>query len=239
MQTALDPRGRIVLPTRDVPATCEGCDEPVIAKLGEFVAHHWAHRPGADCARQSAPTSDWHLWWQQVVPPERREVTVGENREHRADVILPGGAVMEVQHSGISMDDVRARVAFYEAATNRRVIWVVDCRDADIEQAGPTWDRHWLWKRPRPWVVNARGRIYLDLGPDRGVLRVKRWDRETGGAKFYAEKKDRKQLHAEIGKARPDFADRYTIPVDEDAPTATDWVQRRLDRLAARLGLAA
>jgi hypothetical protein len=56
--------------------------------------------------------TDWHLAWQECFPEECREVWVGLNREHRADV-KGQRKILEVQKSAISAADIQEREEFY------------------------------------------------------------------------------------------------------------------------------
>jgi len=48
---------------------------------------------------------------------------------HRADIRTPGGLVVEIQHSGISSEDVAAREAFYG-----NMVWLLDGRNFVLKQ---------------------------------------------------------------------------------------------------------
>lgn len=67
--------------------------------------------------------TEWHRHWQEQVPNDRREVTMGS---HRADMVLLDGRVVEVQHSPISPQVIVERVAHYGAD----MIWIFDARSA-------------------------------------------------------------------------------------------------------------
>jgi len=84
----------------------------MIAKCGDTNVHHWAHRRGEDCDTWREPMTDWHLAWQECFPEECREVWVGPNREHRADV-KGRGKILEVQRSSISAAEIQEREQFY------------------------------------------------------------------------------------------------------------------------------
>ncbi len=68
----------------------------------------------------------WHTAWQNEVPADRREVTIGQ---HRADAITLSGWVVEIQHSYLSCLDVDRRERHYKQG-----IWVVDM---DGRQSAP------------------------------------------------------------------------------------------------------
>ena len=91
-------------------ATCPSCDHPVVAKCGSIVTWHWAHQARADCDPWAEPDSEWHHRWQDAAPPHQREVIIGN---HRADIVTGDGAVVELQHSTISPEEIAEREAHY------------------------------------------------------------------------------------------------------------------------------
>jgi competence protein CoiA len=99
---------------------------------------------------------------------ERAEVTMERNGErHRADILLPGGTVVELQHSSIAPDEIEQREAFYGS-----MIWIFDITDCAApcegeprfiprEKDGPHTFR---WKHPRKHIAYTSKPTYLDLG---------------------------------------------------------------------------
>lgn len=109
------------LPSKGTWGSCPSCNATVVSKCGPLVVHHWAHKAGADCDSWSEPIGPWHLEWQSQVKPDFVEVVVGP---HRADLIGKGDCVIELQHSPIPKDDIRAREDFYG-----NMVWVFDATD--------------------------------------------------------------------------------------------------------------
>lgn len=151
---------------------CPACNGGVRAKCGPIVTPHWAHL-AADCDEWAESDTPWHRDWQACAPPARREVTMGR---HRADVLTPGGLVVELQHSTISGEDIAAREAFY-----RRMIWIFDARRAVADDrlnlrvkvgAAPNY-RSFRWKHPRKTVALCQRPVFLDLGAGK-VLHLRR-----------------------------------------------------------------
>ena len=95
---------------------CPACGGDLIAKCGEIVCHHWAHKT-ADCDPWSEPETDWHVGWKNCFPVECQEVVYGD---HRADVMV-GMHAIEFQHSPISPSGIRDREDHYDQLT-----WVID-----------------------------------------------------------------------------------------------------------------
>ena len=106
------------LAAKGLKGACPLCNSEVIAKCGEIVTHHWAHRSFDDCDTWAEPMTDWHTRWQARFAIEYREVIVGN---HIADVKLRNGRVIEFQHSGISPAEIRDREDFYGD-----MVWVFD-----------------------------------------------------------------------------------------------------------------
>lgn len=112
-----------VRPTKFARAVCPQCGEPVIAKCGPRVTHHWAHLGRKNCDPWHENETEWHKSWKMMFPNECVEVThFDENGEiHRADIKTPTGVFIEVQHSPISDAERISREEFYKNLT-----WVVD-----------------------------------------------------------------------------------------------------------------
>jgi len=173
-----------VEPTQGARSTCPSCGAPVIAKCGRVMVWHWAHEANSDCDPWSEPTTEWHLAWQRRVPVECREVVIGP---HRADIVLPledGRMVVEIQHSGISIEEIREREEFYG-----RMIWIFDATEATKagrltirkpwmesthmfldaksgehsgeQSAGPY---IWEWRRGRSSLRHCKRPVLLDTG---------------------------------------------------------------------------
>lgn len=112
MMIARTARG-LEVASRGSRGTCPGCGEEVIAKCGSIKVWHWAHL-NKDCDPWSEPESVWHLSWKQRAPLDRQEVVIKRNDvTHRADVVAKNGAVLELQASPISAEDILERERFY------------------------------------------------------------------------------------------------------------------------------
>lgn len=99
---------------------------PVKACVGEIL-QYWAYEGGAPALPPGyEPETEWHACWKWPIRDEHCEVIFGANQEHRADIVGTNRTVIEIQHSRIDIRDVRDRVAFYQDATQQRVVWVVD-----------------------------------------------------------------------------------------------------------------
>lgn len=88
MLYARDELGQLIEASKGATAYCPGCGSRVRPKCGSIVTHHWAHISGGDCDIWSEPESAWHKRWKEHFPMHCREVVMGANNEHRADVRL-------------------------------------------------------------------------------------------------------------------------------------------------------
>lgn len=178
MWLATDVRTGFRIPaTPDAQAKCPICRQPVIPKCGEVIAWHFAHRgDDGDCDHFGEGETAWHLGWKRLAPQENVEVVV-EN--HRADIVSPSGrVVVELQHSPISVNMIREREAFYTSRF-KYLVWLVDVQDVakNIHRKEPNEYGEMLcsWRWAKKSYVKAESPIFLDLGPDKSLLRIKRW----------------------------------------------------------------
>jgi len=153
-------------------ASCPQCRATVIAKCGEHVIHHWAHKSSEDCDAWSEGETAWHLEWKQRFPACRTEVVMGD---HRADVVGVNGCVLEIQHSALSSEVIREREAFYG-----NMVWLWDARSF-WERISVRHGRMFTWTQWRPTMGACSLPIFLDFQTvrrARGVLfRIDRLER--------------------------------------------------------------
>jgi len=189
---------------------CPWSNLEVKAHVG-LVRQFWAYtdvKPTFD--RGYEPESEWHINWKAPIKDEYCEVIFGENNEHRADILGSNNTVIEIQKSTIDIRDSRERVTFYQNATNRRVVWVVDIQE--------------FWKK----------RFFLEKSKKFGVFNVvwkpKRtwlWDlASTSGTNLYLEfnHSNNKLLHVWIYNTKmyakyfkkEDFFNRYMLDVAKE-----------------------
>lgn len=151
-------------------AVCPGCGSVVIGKCGEIIPHYWSHLSGPDCDPWYEPLTEWHIDWQNILKKYRGaeiEKTISKGMsQHRADAFLPDGKIIELQHSGISPEEIRKREDFY----GNKLIWVFDAIDAYVEnrlelRETETYNKYtFRWKHPRKSIAYATRKVFLDLG---------------------------------------------------------------------------
>lgn len=113
-------------PLEKLKGVCTGCGNPLIAKCGQIVVHHWAHAKNTNCDSWWEPMTQWHIDWQNQFPESWREYVFRDQSTgefHRADVHTDKGVTLEFQHSFISTVEMQSRNNFY-----RKIVWVVDGR---------------------------------------------------------------------------------------------------------------
>jgi competence CoiA-like predicted nuclease len=122
---ALNEEGQRQLARVGRPGRCPICAEPLAARSGEIRIWHWAHEGMCDCDPWAEDESEWHLGWKKHVAIDHAEVVIEKSgARHRADVVCPNGAVLELQASTITVDEIRAREDFYKhMAWLFRVTW--------------------------------------------------------------------------------------------------------------------
>lgn len=122
MFALVDGQRRLAAP--DTRGTCPSCHGEVVAKCGSIRIWHWAHAAN-DCDPWSEPESEWHLGWKKHVTDDRTEVVITRDGvTHRADILAQNGAVLELQATPISTEEILARENFYKhMAWLYRVTW--------------------------------------------------------------------------------------------------------------------
>ncbi len=153
-------------------AFCGSCGESVVGKCGEIVPWYWSHVAGTDCDSWAEPITEWHAIWQDILEGEESaniEVPIERNGYmHRADAVLKGGTIIELQHSAISPAEIREREIFYGV----QLIWIFDIQEAyekerfEFKKERSPTKRTFRWKHPKMSIAFARRKVYLDLGND-------------------------------------------------------------------------
>lgn len=152
-------------------SSCPLCSVEIIAKCGNIKVWHWAHKNLLECDHWWEPVSEWHLSWQNCVDEKFIEVPIGN---HRADIQLPNGMVIELQSSSLSEDEVSERECFYN-----NMIWVFNGEKFKerfkfyhkISKYGNEYVTFY-WKRPRTYIGMTEKPVYIDFGGDE-ILKIK------------------------------------------------------------------
>jgi competence protein CoiA len=112
------------LPFSKGKGICDICGSDTLAKCGEKVMWHWAHKSKMECDPWWENETEWHRNWKEKFPENFREIvhkceTSGE--KHRADIKSDRGIILEIQNSPISLEELRSRENFY-----KNMLWVVN-----------------------------------------------------------------------------------------------------------------
>ncbi len=125
--------GRRFEASKGAKGQCPLCGSDVIAKCGDVIVHHWAHKSRQECDAWWENETPWHRNWKNMFPFEWQEVIhrSESGEKHIADVKTANDWVIEFQHSRIDPEEKTARNNFY-----RKLIWVVDGtrRKTDAQQ---------------------------------------------------------------------------------------------------------
>lgn len=155
------------LPAPGMAGRCPACKGEVIAKCGEIISWHWAHKV-RDCDSWSEPESVWHKKWKSLFPEQWQECSIGP---HRADVVTPLG-IIEFQRSFLQSHEIRRREVFYRAMT-----WVVDASGWQLSRSNSlnSWQYtaaagFFVWRRPRKTWLAATAPVYFDIGASHPFL---------------------------------------------------------------------
>ena len=134
---------------------CPGCEAPVLARVGEQRVAHWAHVRKTYCPVAAGETL-WHREWKSLGRPEEIEVVRPEWPANRADLCLVENdhlQVVELQHSGITLETIQQRELAY-----RDVVWIVDVRTRNFNTA----QGRYHWKRASAVWAAAEQVIFDD-----------------------------------------------------------------------------
>lgn len=138
-------------------ALCPSCREEVISKCGSIKVWHWSHKADNDCDSWSEGETEWHLKWKNEFPKEMQEVVVGE---HRADIKLHSGKVIELQNSSISTEDIQKRESYYA-----QMIWLLNgytfAKNIELRKKDKYFTFIWKWF-PKS-IGFIKNQIFIDL----------------------------------------------------------------------------
>lgn len=121
--------------TEATTAHCPCCNSEMVARRGNIMVHHWAHKSLIECDSYFEPKTEWHVRMQNLLSGNdktKQEVIIEkDNVKHIADIVNNKGVVIECQHSPISQETIVERETFYND-----MIWLFDaetfCKNWEI-----------------------------------------------------------------------------------------------------------
>jgi competence CoiA-like predicted nuclease len=130
------------------------------------VTRHWAHI-ARECDPWAQPETEWHRGWKLhfLRAGAHIEVVMGERREHRADVLLPNGRVIELQSGFLSVEQIAEREAFY----GQRLVWLYRC---DWQERLHFGRRGFWWKHGAKSMARHIRPVWWDCLDEGEVVRV-------------------------------------------------------------------
>lgn len=110
-------------PEPGLKGACQFCGQAMVAKCGEQILWHWAHKGRKQCDPWWENEGPWHRAWKALFPEDCHEQVRFDSKgeKHIADVMLPSGLVIELQHSQMPLEEMRSREVFHD-----RMVWIVD-----------------------------------------------------------------------------------------------------------------
>jgi len=111
----------------DVPSLCPDCKDPLIARRGDVMVWHWAHKAGSSCGCGAGETK-WHLAWKHGYNDFQQwsvEVPITiDGKMYRADAMnTETGKIREFVHS-LSASYIQKHLDLKQAGYD--VLWILD-----------------------------------------------------------------------------------------------------------------
>lgn len=197
----------------------------VIARKGEF-RQFWRYLdPVPEFPSGYEQETEWHVAWKSRISPEYCEVVVGDNREHRADILTLNHAI-EIQQSPIDYRVAEERTKFYYDLTGRRVLWICNIFDAFKDKRFhtiliPESDGIFevFWKRKKLWVAELAKlpytNVFLDLSPSAKNL-ILMWQHQGHLYGKWVQKADFYTTYLrDVGVGKEAFLKKVYIPRDK------------------------
>ncbi len=151
--------GRITATKQCREALCPLCKHAVVSKCGKTVPPYWSHIASENCDPWREPETEWHHSWKNLFPEDWQEVVIGN---HRADIKIPNGPVIEFQHSPIDVDTIKERESFYG-----NMVWLFDGKDFESRVNFTPCSQHHLrfeWDIARPSWLAIEKTLVIDFG---------------------------------------------------------------------------
>lgn len=152
--------GRPAIPTETGQrGTCIGpqCRAVMVAKVGNVVRPHWAHTANSTCDLDD-PTGEtgWHLTWRTLftLRGAATEVPIGN---HRADIQLADGRIIEFQTTFLTPPAIKSREHTYQ-----HMAWLYRMtQEPHTEITSTLTSITVAWTNPRPAILSHHQPVYM------------------------------------------------------------------------------
>ena len=137
---------------------------------------HWSHFPDSPCAKypQDGEKGEWHrevqsLFKMRGAADEVHMRSADDQRDHRADVVLPDGRIVEAQTKFLSTDEYASREATYGD-----MCWLYNAQDyAAWFQAEDGDPARFIWGKPDRRFLTHRKPVFFDCH-EQGIWKLER-----------------------------------------------------------------
>lgn len=128
MLYAYNSENRKVTPEPKLTGKCIVCGNDMIAKCGEIVVWHWAHKVGSnECDNWYEPITSWHKGWIDLFDSDETEIMIeGDNKKekHVIDIRTKRGNKIDLQSKRLKINELEKRDKFWGGST-----WIINSED--------------------------------------------------------------------------------------------------------------
>lgn len=158
--------------------SCPICNQEVVAKCGELMIWHFAHKTNDNNCIFGKGKGNWHYLWQNKFPIDCVEY---KKDNHIADIFIKETAI-ELQESPISLEEIKER----NLSWGDNTIWIVSADKPGFEEqmvndintgehSNNIYDNlyglsfnskntKWYWRYPKKALLFGCKNLYFDLG---------------------------------------------------------------------------
>jgi competence CoiA-like predicted nuclease len=187
---ANDTNGLSIRAIKNVDAFCPSCNSIMIAKCGEIMIPHWAHKThDVNCLYR--PETQWHLEWKAEAINHgcTVEKRIGNNI---TDVLISNSRVLELQHSGITAKEIQKRCISY-GFDGKHTDWMFDMENKfdnyqlNLSEKDGYFTFRQKWKKSTIDMLfdiygkHRYGKVWFDVGVYNKLVYVKKLYRSGNG----------------------------------------------------------
>lgn len=139
-------------------AVCPECRDSVIAKRGEIMRPHFAHKRGSACVMATTGESRWHHEWKWLLVNAGWDVEVPVG-SHRADAMRMG-QVVEIQSRPLDRETVRERGEEYGPG----LVWIVKAINSKTIKVDQSRGTIVGFRNALIWLSGCQRPVIIDYG---------------------------------------------------------------------------